>query len=211
MPQMISFLLIRIGIKFDAYKLKKLIDLVFIFIEKIITNLNKLIPYYLDFYEEIVNREIDMADISKSDNVLHIGCGSIPATSILIEKKIGAKITGIDNNIPSIKQAIKLLKRINLSDKINILYGDALNFPVKKYDLIIVSQGIKQYDRALKYISKSIEKDARVIFRTSSDINGKLTLNDKFIEKIFSIKDIVAHRKNGLLISILIQKNLIII
>ena len=149
-----------------------------------------------------------MADISKNDNILHIGCGSIPATSILIEKKISAQITGIDNNLPSINNAIKLLKMIKLSDNIKILYGDALNFPVEKFNLIIVSQGIKQYDRALKYISKTMKKDAKVIFRTSSDTNGKMIPNDMFIKKIFSIKEIINHKKNGLLISILLQKKI---
>jgi len=209
MERIITFLIVRIGIKFDAYKLKKLIDFGFIITEKIISNLKNLIPFYLDFYEEIVNSEVDLADISKNDHVLHIGCGSIPATSILLEKKIGPQITGVDNNLPSINQALKLLTMIKLSDKIKILYGDALNFPIEEYDLIIVSQGIKRYDRVLENISKSMKKNAKVIFRTSSDINGKLTVNDRFIEKIFSIKGIIPHRKNGLLITILLQKKLI--
>ena len=83
----VNFILKKIGIKFDAFKLKKTVDFGFVIVEKIIVKLCKLQTFYLDFYKEMVDTEIKLASISKDDKILQVGCGPIPATSILLAKK----------------------------------------------------------------------------------------------------------------------------
>ena len=53
----------------------------------------------------MTNKEINLANVTKDDRILHIGCGSIPATSVLLAKKTGSEVTGIDNDFSSVKQA----------------------------------------------------------------------------------------------------------
>jgi len=204
--KLVRFLLEKIGIKLDAHKLKKFIDLEFIIIEKIVVRLEKLFPFYLDFYKEIVENEITLGNISKNDKVLHIGCGPFPATSILIAKKTGDQVTGIDISYHSVTQALRLISKFKLSDKIKIKHSEAMNFPVNLFDLIIVSQGIKPYNETLKFIARSMKSDARVIFRTSSTTSGELVDRDLFLKEIFSVDRIVAQKKNGLLVSIILHK-----
>jgi len=62
MSRMISFLLERISVKFDAHKLKLFIDIGFIIIEKILIKFQKLHPLYFDFYDEMTENEINLAD-----------------------------------------------------------------------------------------------------------------------------------------------------
>ena len=69
MLRIIDFFLQKIGVKLNPYKLKKLIDFGFIFIEKTIVNLDKLYPIYFDFYNEMIEKEIILADISKNKKV----------------------------------------------------------------------------------------------------------------------------------------------
>ncbi len=206
MVKFIGFLLNKIGVKFNAHKLKIFIDKGFIIVEKIITKLIKLIPFYLDFYEEILEKEIILADISKNDKIVHIGCGSIPATCILITKKTNASIIGIEKNEHSVKHAKQCVSQLNLSDKIEIKLSDASDFSIKNFDLIIIAQGITPYREILEKISKDIKKDARVVFRTSSKISGEFSENDLFLKDIFKIDKMVCHKQNSLLISILLQK-----
>ena len=132
MLKIIDFLLKKIGVKLDPNKLKKFIDFGFIFIEKIIVNLDKLYPIYFDFYDEMIKNEIILADISKSKKVLHIGCGPIPATSILLVKKSGVHVTGIDKNPRSVNQARLCVIKTGISDKIQIENKDAKNFSIEK-------------------------------------------------------------------------------
>lgn len=198
------FVISKVIVKFDNTKLKKLIDLIFILAEKIVVKLNKLLPFYLDFYEDMVENEIILADISKNDKILHIGCGPIPATSILVAKKTKAHVTGIDNKIISVKQASNIISSQNLSDKIKIIHADALDFSLENFDLIIISQGVKPYDKILKRISSDMNKDGRVVLRTTSTQNGKLTEKDVFLNDLFNVDKIIRQEKNGLLISVLL-------
>lgn len=154
----------------------------------------------------MIENEIILANITNKDRVLHIGCGPIPVTSIHIAKKTGAQITGIDKNLHSVEQAQALLLRLKFSDKIQIIHADASKFSLEKFNLIIVSQGIKPYVETLKYISQVMRRDARVIFRTSSTTDGNLIEKDYFLKDIFSLKKIIRQGKNGLLISVLLFK-----
>lgn len=206
MSKIVQFLLQKIGIKLDAHKLKKYIDLGFIVIEKILVKFQKLYPLYFDFYGEMTENEINLANISENDIILHIGGGPIPATSILLAKKSGARVTSIDNNLRSVKQAISCVLESGVADKVQIQYAEANNFPVVNFDVIIVSQGIRPYKELLQYISKSMRDDARVIFRTSTSPNGEIVQKDLFLKDIFKISKIVAQKKNALLISILLLK-----
>jgi len=203
---MSSFIVERIGTKFDNHKLKKYVNLMFIYAEKISVKLSKLLPKYLDFYNKMVDNEINLANISKDDKILHIGCGPIPATSILIAKKTGANVLGIDHNSYSIKQAFACLEQLNFSDKVEVKCAEAGNFAVEQFDLIIISQGIRPCNIILEKIAKSMKPDARVVFRTSSNDDGEISENDMFIKDIFIVSKTVSQKQNGLLLSILLLK-----
>ena len=154
----------------------------------------------------MIENEIILADISKNDKVLHIGCGPIPATSILLTKKSGVQVIGIDKNLRSVNQARLCVSKTDVSDKIKITHGDARSYPIGDYDIIIISQGIKPIKEILEHISKSMKNDAHVIFRTSSSPDGEISKEHQFIKEIFNIDKVVAQKKNALLISIMLSK-----
>ena len=173
-----DFIFQKIGVKLDYHKLKKYIDFGFIVIEKAIINLPKLSFLYFDIYEDMIDNEITLAGISKDKSVLHIGCGPIPVTSILLTKKTNAKIIGIDNNSHSIKKAKIYVKNSGFSDKIQIKHADAKDFPIENFDVIIVSQGVKPIKEILMHISKSMKDHALVIYRTSTTPGGEISEKD---------------------------------
>jgi len=175
-------------------------------VENIFIKLDKLIPLYLDFYRPIMENEVRLAKISNNDKILHIGCGPIPATSIYIVKKTDADVTAIDKNMLSVKKAQSLILKLKLFSKIQIIHDNALNFPLKKYNLIIISLGLETYDEVLKYISQNMRIDARLIVRTSSSNDGNLVEKDLFLKDIFTFGKIIPQKKNGLLISVLLFK-----
>jgi len=204
--KIVHFFLEKISIKLDADKLKKLSDLVFILIEYIIIKFDKIIPIYLDFHIPIIDNEIKLANISNKDKILNIGCGPIPATSIYIAKKTNADVTAIDKNLQSVKKAEKLILKLKLKEKINFIHANALDFPLQKFDIIIVSLGTKEYDEVLKYISQNMKDDARLIVRIGSSINGNLVEKHLFLKDLFTLDKIIPQKKNGLLISVLLFK-----
>ena len=189
-----------------VFYFKKLSDFMFFVIEKIAVKMKKLLPLYLKYYDDIANKEIDIANISSSDKFLHMGVGSLPSTSILIAKKTGATAIGIDRNSSSVKEANLCIHLFNLDGIAQIKNEEAMNFPVKNFDVIIVSQGIEPRDEILKYVSQSMKDDARVILRTFSSVEGEITEYDTLLKSIFKIGKIAPHENHGLLASVVLFK-----
>jgi hypothetical protein len=188
------------------FSLKKLTDWMFFISEQILLRLIKLLPLYINYYEDIIDNEIKITKISKSNNVLHIGCGSIPATSILIRKKTGANVTGIDKYLRSIKDSILCINKIDIKNKIQFKHENALNYPIENYDLIIFSQGVEPRNNVIKIISKTMKKNTIVIFRTFSTPEGNLAPEDIFLKDLFKFENMIKHKKHGLLSSIILLK-----
>jgi len=110
--------------------------------------------------------EIKMADVTKNDRVLLIGCGFFPSESILIAETTKANVVGIDNSIKAVKIAKKYVKKKGLSNLVKIEYGDGTNYPVKNFDVIFVAINVWPIDSVLKYLSKNLKKNTRVMCKS---------------------------------------------
>lgn len=203
--KMLSRFLKNFSMKMDVFSLKKLVDYMFVVVEKIVIKMKKLLPLYLTYYEDIVDEEISIANIHSDDEVLHMGCGPIPSTCILIAQKTGAA-TGIDKILRTVEEARSCIQVIKCGDKVQVKHANALGYPIENFDIVIVSQGIEPRDEILKYISQSMKADARVIFRTISSKEGDLTHHDLFLKSLFKIIKIVSHEQHGLLVSVMLLK-----
>lgn len=185
---------------------KKIVDYMFELVEKITMKLEKLLPLYSRYYEDLIDNEIRLAKISSLTRVVHIGCGSIPSTSILIAKKTGANVVGIDKNPHAVEKARYCINKLGFDDKIQIKHADAVNFPIKEFDVIVISHGVESRDKILRNISKSIKENTVVIFRTFSTNLGELAKYDAFLNDIFDVNDIARHKRHGLVISVSLSK-----
>ncbi len=190
----------------NMIKLKKIGDYTFYLAEKIILNYNQLIPFYIKFYEEMVKEEIKMANISSDDRVLHIGCGSIPATSIIIAKETGANIIAIDVDSNSSQKAKQFIKQNTKLNNIIIKNADGAEYPAAEFDTILISDGVKKLYNILQNISESLRKNTKVIFRITILNNENFKLDDYNLSSIFEIKEIKTHKSYGKLSSILLMK-----
>ena len=206
MLKIIRAFLDNVGIKFDPFKIKKIVDCFFVLVEKTIIKIDGFLSFYLSFYEQMIENEIELVDIDSGKKVLHIGCGSVPATCILISEKTKCNVVGIDNDLKAVKQANNLIRKRDLLDKINICLAEGEEYPVDSFDVIIVSQGIKPSFEILKKIALSIQKTSCVIYRTNILKDGSLSDEDACIRDFFEIKKVVHQKNNALLASVLLKK-----
>jgi protein-L-isoaspartate O-methyltransferase len=95
--------------------IKKLFDYLYYSFELFSNHIPFFAKLYIKFHESSVKKEIEMSNLLPSDRILHIGCGAIPYTSILVSRKIGAEIVGIDCDPRVVNIATDYLKRYNLS------------------------------------------------------------------------------------------------
>jgi hypothetical protein len=156
----------RIGDKLKPGSLRTLNDYFFRIIEKIIINFRIYINNYINIYNELIEEEIKFVNITQDDNILVIGCGSIPSTCILLSGKTNAKVTGVDIDRKAIKNSINLIKKLKLEDKIKIVHFDDLKYQVKDYSIILVLFGVKNLNKLFMYLSENVKDTTKIILRS---------------------------------------------
>jgi len=202
----VSFFLKTFSRNMNAFALKFISDYLFIIVEKIIVKLPPLLPPYITYYEDIVDNEINLAKITKQDTVLHIGCGPLPSTSLLVSQRTGAHTIGIDKNILSVKDAQYCVHAVHKDNQIQIHHANALTYAMQSSHVIIVSQGIEPRYEVLAHIANTMGSDTRVIFRTFSSEAGGITTQDAALSTLFTVGNIVSHPAHGIFISVLLNK-----
>lgn len=155
--------------KFKPGSFKKLMDFLFRIFEKTCHNFDFITNEYLNIYSEMVDKEVKLANFSSNDYVLVIGCGSIPSTPVLVERKNGAKIVGIDVDKNAVISAKRIINNLGLTNKIKIQLVHGLDYSVKEFDVIFILYGVTKLDDILKYLSEKIKPDAKVIIRFHSE------------------------------------------
>ena len=196
----------EISPKFRKESLKKFMDFSYVVFEKFVNKFDVISYNYLKLYAELVEKEINMANISPEDSILVIGCGSLPSTSALIAMKTDADIVSIDNDQKAINDANSFLKNLDIDDKIKLECADGLYFPVDDFDVIFILYGVKQQENILKYLFDNIKDDTRLILRTATDVEGKIQGGMIDFSNLFVIRDHVESRFLGQVNSLLLSK-----
>lgn len=133
--------------------------------EKILFSSDRLVCIYDLYYKNIVKREIDIARIKNSDRVLIIGGGAIPSTAINIARNTKAMVDVIDIDMEAVEKSRKLIKRLNLEDKINIDLKDALKVDSKNYDVIHVALQVTPKEEVINNVWDKSKKGSRMLIR----------------------------------------------
>jgi len=145
-------------------------------------------------YEKTVSkeyiRESKLFNISNSSSILHIGCGAYPITAITLSKNNGCKIVGIDRNLRAVKQAVKIVKKMNLHDKVEIKHGDGSNYPVSDFDTIIISSCSVPKKPILENIFENARKNSKIIVREIYGANKLVRDMIKLYDDIVLVKKI---------------------
>ncbi|MCD6572202.1 MAG: class I SAM-dependent methyltransferase [Thermoplasmata archaeon] len=161
---MFKKILPKLGLFFDIERMKKIVDFSYIVIEKFSMIFPMIAKDYVTFYEELVEREIKLAGVTRDDKILNIGSGPVPATSLLLSKKVGTDITCIDIDKNAVRHAKNFLKKQGM-DQIKVEYGDGTKYDVSEFDVIFISWGVNNLFQILRNVSNKMKNDARVVIR----------------------------------------------
>lgn len=147
--------------------IKKALDYLYYAIEVFLNSVPVLAKIFIKFHAPSVKKEIAMVNITESDKILHIGCGAIPYTSIIINKETSSQIVGIDNKERIVNRATEYVKINNFSDRIKIEMGEGDNYDVSGFDVVIISYGVADHDVVLKHVLGSVKGGTRIVLRKS--------------------------------------------
>ena len=182
---------VELGMKFRPGSMKKFLDLLYVIFEKFAYKFDFLSKIYPKLYDELVEKEINMAKIKPKDIVLVIGCGSLPITSAIIASKTNAKIIAIDLDKKAIINAEQFFKSQNLDKQVKVELANGLHYPVDNFDVIFVLQGVQGQNVLLPSIATTIKNDARIVFRSLVDGYEKNLKEYVDLSKYFIVADTV--------------------
>ncbi|HUS99243.1 MAG TPA: hypothetical protein VMY59_02885 [Candidatus Thermoplasmatota archaeon] len=196
----------QIGKKIPTNALKNIMDLFFMLFEKVGCKFEVISEIYLKLYQEIVTKEITMAQISDQDRVLVIGSGSLPATPAIIAQNTHAQTISIDKDCTAVKEAMQYVTAHHLEQTLSIQYANGLTYPVGEFTVIVVLYGVKQPTELFSHLADHIDQKTRVIYRTITDTHGRIKDKTLDISQHFLIKNQIHTETLGSLESFLLMK-----
>ena len=148
--------------------IKNILDYFYFIFENLSYRLTYLASVYIKFHEYSVKKEIELLDLCSNEKILHIGCGAIPYTCIILSNYIRSKIEGIDNDQIIVEKSKRYIEKNRLTDLIQINEGDGAIYDVSSYDIIIISYGIENHEQVLENIINKIDKGKKILLRIPS-------------------------------------------
>ncbi len=150
---------------------------------------DKIAGYYERTIGEEYKKECKAFHIQKGKKILHVGCGSYPLTEMTLAKLFDVKIVGIDKSKKAVMRASEVIDKKQLDKKITIKQGNGANYPLEKFDMIIVSSCALPKKEIFDHIFKTAKKNCIIIIR---DID---VVTDENLSCINAHKDIIIEER----------------
>jgi predicted O-methyltransferase YrrM len=173
-----------------AKKSKGMHDFVLRMMEKFFA-INFLGRIYTKFFEKMTLNEFKIAEIKENDNILHIGCGAVPNTLLILGSHYNASFVGIDRDKEAVKKARQMVKRYGLEKRIKINGGEAISYPLLTFDILIISLGVEPLEKVFERVRNEMKHGSRIVARKPWDFMDIIYGRKEFIPQGFKVINIV--------------------
>ena len=172
-----------------AKKSKGMHDFILRTVEKFFAT-NVLGRTYTKFFEKMTLNEFEMAEIVEEDKILHIGCGAVPNTLLILGSHFNASFVGIDKDKKAVKKAREMVKTYDLEKRIKIYGGEAISYPISAFDVLIISLGVEPREKVFNRVRSEMKKGARIVARKPWDFMDTIYGRKGFIPEGFRVMNI---------------------
>jgi protein-L-isoaspartate O-methyltransferase len=162
------------------------------YVDKFSCKLERFANLYEKILRKVYKKEGEEFGINNVKNILHVGCGAYPVSALTLAELNGGNIVGIDSNPKVIKPAIEVIKKKNLEDRVKIKHGNGTNYPLDKFDMIIVSGCAAPKKNVVKHIFQTAKPGTKIIVRelySSKRVFDDMLKNYKDIEILKRIEN----------------------
>ncbi len=146
-------------------------------VEKFVNKNRFMLDIYGAYYKEIVDTEVNLAEIRQEDNILCIGGGAIPCTAMAISERTNARINVIDIDCEAVEKSRRLLGKLGLKDRVLVDLCNGNKVDVKSYDVIHIALQVSPKDMVVKNILDNAKSGTRIIIRRPKKILRKFYSN----------------------------------
>jgi SAM-dependent methyltransferase len=120
----------------------------------------------MNWRKPVFLKEIKLANVTKNDKVLLIGCGIFPSESMLIANQTKAKVVCIDNSIKAVNNAKKIVEKKGLSNLVKIEYADGIDYPIGDFDVIFIAINVWPIDLVFRNLLKNSKIHTRILCKS---------------------------------------------
>jgi len=122
--------------------------------------------YNMLFYQNMISKEVQKAEITPGMRLLHIGSGALPLTALSLAKK-GFEVHAVDNNPRAVDKAKHLVSKYGLESNIELSCkeGDIIN--CSNYKAVWISMHVHPKGKIIRQALGSLPPEGRLIYRNS--------------------------------------------
>ncbi len=120
--------------------------------------------YYKLFYQKMLEKELDMANLKPRSNVLHIGSGRYPYTAIYLAKT-GHTVEAWDLDPMAVIESRQIINKLGMESVIKVHCKDAISIKHSNHDAIWVSLNVKPKEVVLQNSLKALSSGGGLIYR----------------------------------------------
>ncbi len=125
-------------------------------------------------YIGLIENESQLAKFNADKTFVFLGSGPLPLTLIMFNKVFACKCIGIEQ-IPEVAElSQKVLKRLGLDEKIEIVVGDETIIEKLDYDILMVAALAEPKERVFANIWEYVDENTPVIYRTYTGMRAIL-------------------------------------
>ncbi|MCD5410801.1 MAG: hypothetical protein LRZ93_04000 [Clostridiales bacterium] len=117
------------------------------------------------YYNNIIEKEIELGEISREDQVLCIGGGAIPFTALDIALKTGASVAIVELDLVAVEKSRELINEINMSNRIEVIHSSGQEFDASKYSVVHIASQACPVDEILHNVWACISCGSKILFR----------------------------------------------
>jgi hypothetical protein len=130
--------------------------------------------HYYDRYVILVHNEAQLARLSAGDLVAFIGGGSVPLTSMLLNKFFGVRGVCIEIKPEIAELCTLVLDKFDLSSEIEVVCGNETALSHLRYDAVMVGAVAEPKKRVFRNLLRLVTTETKILYRTYSGMRAVL-------------------------------------
>ncbi|AFS77432.1 hypothetical protein Curi_c03570 [Gottschalkia acidurici 9a] len=138
-------------------------------LERITSFFPRLVYFYSLYYKDIVEKEVELGQLTEEDKVLCIGGGPFPCTALEIAYQTGAKVCVVDCDPVAVSCAQRVIDKLNMSERVRVFISRGEDIDPSKYSVIHMALQVFPKDKILKNILKRCSSETRVLVRSPKE------------------------------------------
>lgn len=127
-------------------------------------------------YKTLIRNQVETMHRSVKDPLAFVGCGPVPLSLILLNRMYGLRSIGLDKSARAVSLARKVIRRLGLEEKIEIVHGTDADLRELEWDIVLVAALAEPKSRIFRNLREimQVKGPAPVVFRTYTGMRAIL-------------------------------------